>query len=142
MREKRSNEQRSNDEEKIPYKLEIVRTWGAACCAPTLVGQRLHLADRSQWGWGKTKCRRDSGTCASLVVGGGGCGASGGGWRVVAGIVAGGGVGFGVVAAAGADLVALVVGRVDADAMIFAVERRVGGDVRDRILIAKLVADV
>ena len=69
-------------------------------------------------------------------------GGAGGGRGVVARVVAGGGVGSGVVAAAGADLVALVVGGLDANAVIFAVERGVGWDVRDRILIAKFVADI
>ena len=76
------------------------------------------------------------------LFGAGWGGGAGGGGGFVARVVAGGGVGSGVVAAACANLVALVVGRVDADAVIFAVERGVGGNVRDGVLIAELVADV
>src|SRR5579859_3859606 len=52
------------------------------------------------------------------------------------------GVGFGEVAAAGADLVALVIGDFDADFVVLAVEDVVGGDVGDGVLVAEFVADV
>ena len=52
------------------------------------------------------------------------------------------GAGLGEVAAAGADLVAIVVGNFDFDAVIFAVGHEIGRAVGDGVLIAKFVADV
>ena len=51
-------------------------------------------------------------------------------------------VGFGEIAAAGADLVALVFGDFDADLVVLAVDDIIGGDVGDGVLVAELVADV
>src|SRR5882762_10310372 len=51
-------------------------------------------------------------------------------------------VGLGEIPTTGAYLVTLVVGHLDADAVILAVELVVVGDIRDGVLIAQLVADV
>src|SRR5258707_11128201 len=51
-------------------------------------------------------------------------------------------IGLGEISATGAYLVTLVVGHLDADAVILAVQLIVVGDIRDGVLIAQLVADV
>src|SRR5712691_13564826 len=51
-------------------------------------------------------------------------------------------VGFGELAAASADLVAIVFGDLDADFVVLAVDDIIGGDVGDGVLVAELVADI
>src|SRR5712671_1687088 len=51
-------------------------------------------------------------------------------------------VGLGEISATSTYLVTLVVGHLDADAVILAVQLVVVGDIRDGVLIAQLVADI
>src|SRR5258708_29522423 len=61
------------------------------------------------------------------------------GWS---GIWRGVGVGFCEIAASGSDLISLVIRRLDANAVILAVECGVRGNVGDGILVAQLVANI